>query len=202
METLRKRGIGSGNGQFEGRFLVAMPGMNASIFAESVVYLCAHSDEGAMGFVLNKPADMTLAELIGHTEFGKTTVLDKAQINDAAGPVRIGGPVDEHRGFVLHSHDYAIDTTIPLSDAICLTSTVDILKSIVAGAGPAQAAIALGYAGWGAGQLEQEIRDNAWLTADPDPDIVFAHDHDDKYPAMISRMGIGAANFIPEGGRA
>ncbi|MCR9123674.1 MAG: YqgE/AlgH family protein [Phyllobacteriaceae bacterium] len=192
----------SGNGQFEGRFLVAMPGMNASIFAESVVYLCAHSDEGAMGFVLNKPADMTLAELIGHTDFGKAAVLDKTRINRAAGPVRIGGPVDEHRGFVLHSHDYAIEATIPLSEAICLTSTVDILKSIVAGEGPAQAAIALGYAGWGAGQLEQEIRDNAWLTMDADPDIVFAHDHDEKYPAMIGRLGIGAANFIPEGGRA
>lgn len=202
MKSISQRDADGRNGQFEGRFLVAMPGMNASIFAESVVYLCAHSNEGAMGFLLNKPAEMTLAELIGHTDFGKASVLDEASINRSAGPVRIGGPVDEHRGFVLHSHDYAIETTIPLSEAICLTSTVDILKSIIAGTGPTQAAIALGYAGWGAGQLEQEIRDNAWLTMDADPDIVFADNHDDKYPALISRMGIGAANFLPEGGRA
>ena len=189
-------------GQFEGRFLVAMPGMNTSIFAESVVYLCAHSDEGAMGFLLNKPATITFSELIGHTEFGKAMALDTVSVDRAAGPVRIGGPVDEHRGFVLHSGDYSIDTTIPVSEAIYLTSTVEILKSIIAGRGPRKAAVALGYAGWGAGQLEREIRDNAWLTMEADPDIVFAHNNDEKYSALINRLGIGAANFIPEGGRA
>lgn len=189
-------------GQFEGRFLVAMPGMNTSIFAESVVYLCAHSDEGAMGFLLNKPATITFSELIGHTEFGKAMALDTVSVDRAAGPVRIGGPVDEHRGFVLHSGDYSIDTTIPVSEAIYLTSTVEILKSIIAGRGPRQAAVALGYAGWGAGQLEREIRDNAWLTMEADPDIVFAHNNEEKYSALINRLGIGAANFIPEGGRA
>ncbi|MEQ8588294.1 MULTISPECIES: YqgE/AlgH family protein [Hyphomicrobiales] len=202
MNMLKQRDQRSDSGQFEGRFLVAMPGMNTSIFAESVVYLCAHSEEGAMGFLLNKPATITLSELIGHTEFGKAMALDTATVDRAAGPVRIGGPVDEHRGFVLHSGDYSIDTTIPVSDTIFLTSTVEILKSIVAGQGPHQAAVALGYAGWGAGQLEREIRDNAWLTMDADPDIVFAHNHDDKYPALIDRLGIGAANFIAEGGRA
>lgn len=202
MNMLKQRGEADEGGQFEGRFLLASPGMNASIFAESVVFLCAHSDEGAMGFMLNKPATLTLSELIGHTDFGKAITMDNDSIDRTAGPVRIGGPVDEHRGFVLHSGDYAIDTTIPVSESIFLTSTVEILKSIVAGSGPQKAAIALGYAGWGAGQLEREIRDNAWLTMDADPEIVFAHNNDEKYPAMIDRLGIGVANFIPEGGRA
>lgn len=202
MTIVRQKGEATGAGQFEGRFLVAMPGKNASIFAESVVYVCAHSDDGAMGFLLNKPAPMTLSELIGQTEFGKAVALDSARVDGVAGPVRIGGPVDEHRGFVLHSGDYAIEATIPVSETIYLTSTVEILKSIVAGQGPRRAAIALGYSGWSAGQLEREIRDNAWLTMEADPDIVFAHNHEGKYRALIDRLGIGAANFIPEGGRA
>lgn len=202
MNMLRQRKPGSEGGLFEDSFLIAMPGMNASIFADSVVYICAHSDEGAMGFVLNKPATMTLSELIGQTEFGRDIVVDKASVDRSVGPVRVGGPVDEHRGFVLHSSDYTIDTTIRVAQEIHLTSTVDVLKSIMAGTGPRKAAISLGYAGWGAGQLEQEIRDNAWLMTEADTDTVFGHDHEHKYATMIDRLGIGGANFIAEGGRA
>lgn len=202
MNLLKQRKSGVETGQFEGSFLIAMPGMDGSVFADSVVYICAHSDEGAMGFVLNKPATMTLSELIGNTEFGRDIVVDSAKVDRSAGPVRIGGPVDEHRGFVLHSADYAIDTTIPVAEDIYLTSTVDVLKSIVAGTGPRKAAISLGYSGWGAGQLEQEIRDNAWLTMEADTDTVFGHDNERKYAAMIDRLGIGGANFISEAGRA
>ena len=116
--------------------------------------------------------------------------------------MRVGGPVDEHRGFVLHSRDYAVDATIPMSDAVYLTSTTEILRSIVTGHGPQKAAITLGYAGWGAGQLEREIQDNAWLTVDADPAMVFDHDNDHKYAALMAGLGIDAANFVAEGGRA
>ena len=113
MELLKKRRSDTDGGLLEGRFLLAMPGMDAQIFDQSVIYLCAHSDEGAMGFIVNKPSSMTLSELIGHTDLADDIVVGKAAIDDAAGPIRVGGPVDEHRGFVLQSDDYAVDATIP-----------------------------------------------------------------------------------------
>ncbi|WP_306119599.1 MULTISPECIES: YqgE/AlgH family protein [unclassified Roseitalea] len=199
---MAKRSESAQNGDLEGRFLVAMPGMLTSVFADSVVYVCAHGVDGAMGFLINKPAPMTLSELVGHAGIDTEIMLTRQAVDASAGPVRIGGPVDEHRGFVLHSADYVIDATIPISDRIYLTSTLEILRSIVEGHGPRQTAIALGYSGWGAGQLEREIRENAWLPVDADPALVFDHDNDGKYEALIAGLGIGAANLIREGGNA
>lgn len=202
MELLRNRSGISPHGHLEGRFLVAMPGLEASYFNNSVVYVCAHNADGAMGFIVNKPATISVGELMTHTGIPYPANRDKAGMIDTLGPIRAGGPVDEHRGFVLHSDDYCAGSTIPISEHVFLTSTLQILRSIAAGNGPKRAAVALGYAGWGAGQLEREIRDNCWLTFDEDPEVVFDHNNDAKYGALIARLGISRANFIPEAGHA
>ncbi len=189
-------------GDLEGQFLVAMPGMLSSVFADSVIYLCAHSSEGAMGFIVNKPSEMTLSDLVEKAGLDTPVMPNRAVADEAAGPLRVGGPVDEHRGFVLHSTDYETEATMRLSGDVALTSTLDVLKAIAQARGPSQAALMLGYSGWGAGQLEQEIRDNAWLTVEADPSIVFDHDHGRKHPSLIAGFGISAANFIADGGNA
>lgn len=202
MDVLETLGSEQNAGDLEGRFLVAMPGMLSSIFADSVIYLCAHSAEGAMGFIVNKPSEMTLSELIDKAGLDVALMPSSAAADEAAGPLRVGGPVDEHRGFVLHSNDYQADATVQLSDQVSLTSTLDVLRAIAQARGPRHAALIMGYSGWGAGQLEQEIRDNAWLTVDADPDMVFGHDNDHKYTTLIAGLGISPANFIAEGGNA
>ncbi len=201
MKMLRPTTDNRSPGQFEGSFLVAMPGLDTSYFANSVVYVCAHNADGAMGFIVNKPATISVGELMTHTGI-PFSERGSHGVSGALGPIRAGGPVDEHRGFVLHSDDYCAASTIPISANIYLTSTLQILKSLAAGRGPRRAAVALGYAGWGAGQLEREIRDNAWLSFEEDPEIVFDHNNDAKYGALIARMGIGRANFICEAGHA
>lgn len=202
MELLRNKSAMTPQGQLEGRFLVAMPGMDTDYFSNSIVYVCAHNADGAMGFIVNKPATMSVGELMTHTGIPFRDNRDKTGMARSLGPIRAGGPVDEHRGFVLHSDDYCAGSTIPISEHVFLTSTLQILKSIASGTGPRRAAVALGYAGWGAGQLEREIRDNCWLTFDGDPEVVFDHNNDAKYDALIARMGIGRANFIAEAGHA
>lgn len=190
------------SGQFEGKFLLAMPNMGSDIFERSIIYVCAHSFDGAMGFQVNKSARMTVSELIKSTELGEKECLTMKSSALASNMVRNGGPVDEHRGFVLHSHDYDSEATIPISESIYLTSNIQILRSIATGDGPRKVAVALGYSGWGPGQLEQEIADNAWLTVDADPEILFDHNHDDKYDRLLAVMGISSANFIAEAGNA
>lgn len=190
------------SGQFEGKFLLAMPNMGSDVFERSIIYVCAHSFDGAMGFQVNKSARMTVSELIKSTELGEQESLAIKKSSMASNMVRNGGPVDEHRGFVLHSRDYDSDATIPISDSVYLTSNIQILRSIATGEGPRKVAVALGYSGWGPGQLEQEIADNAWLTVDADPEILFDHHHENKYDRLLAGMGISSANFIAEAGNA
>ena len=161
----------SHSGYLDGQVLIAMPGMLDERFARSVVYLCAHSAEGAMGLVINKPAS--------HIEFRKLLVKldiidDEEAIRLPAGTDEIevlqGGPVEQARGFVLHSADFFIeDTTLPIDERMCLTATVDILRAIAKGEGPDRAALALGYAGWAPGQLDAEIQANGWLSSPAGP---------------------------------
>ncbi len=191
-----------GAGQFEGKFLLAMPNMDSEVFERSIIYLCAHSDDGAMGFQVNKSARMTVKELIKSTDLGKQGKLVEEVKSIDSELVRNGGPVDEHRGFVLHSGDYESDATIPISDSVYLTSNIQILRSIALGMGPKKSAVSLGYSGWGPGQLEQEIAENIWLTVDADPEFLFDHAHEAKYERMLSLMGISSVNFISEAGHA
>ena len=167
-----------------GQLLVAMPGLADPRFAKSVIYMCAHNAEGAMGLVLNKTIEsLTFPDL-----------LSQLGIESASGgmPIRVhfGGPVESGRGFVLHSADYVQDATMVVDGAVALTATIDILKAIAQGSGPKQRLLALGYSGWGAGQLDAEIKANGWLNVPADDELVFGPDLDGKWLRAMKKIGI------------
>lgn len=179
-----------------GKLLIAMPGMADPRFVKSVILVCAHSAEGAMGLIVNKPTgDITLHDLLAQ--------LGIASTHPAHSAVHFGGPVEQGRGFVLHSPDYAAaDTTLPVQPRIGLTATLDVLERIAAGTGPERVLVALGYAGWGPGQLEAELAENAWLTCDSMAELVFDADNPGKWQSALASMGIDALALSPEAGRA
>jgi putative transcriptional regulator len=195
---------GSGQGYLDGQLLIAMPVMEDERFARSVIYVCAHSSEGAMGIIVNRPA--------GSIDFPELLV--QLKIIDKDNPIKLpenaesmkvlkGGPVETGRGFVLHSSDFFIeDATLPIDDGICLTATVDILKAIARGGGPKHAILALGYAGWGPGQLETEIQGNGWLHCAADPDLIFGRDVEEKYLRALHKIGIDPGMLSNEAGHA
>lgn len=188
----------------DGQFLIAMPSMQDDRFARSVIYLCAHSDEGAMGIVVNQAVpQIDFADLLVQLDIiaeGPEIRLPRAASRMI---VQRGGPVETGRGFVLHSADYFVEnSTLPIDDNICLTATLDVLKAIASGAGPENAMLALGYAGWGAGQLEQEIQANGWLSLEGDTDLIFDTDLDGKYGRALSLLGIEPAMLSTEAGHA
>jgi putative transcriptional regulator len=191
-------------GYLDGQVLVAMPTIRDERFARSVIYVCAHSDEGAMGIVVNQPAqNIKFRDLLVQLEVVPTENL--IQVPPRAEAIRVlkGGPVETGRGFVLHSADFFIEnSTLPIDDGICLTATLDILKAIANGQGPESAVLALGYAGWAPGQLESEIHANGWLNCDADSDLVFGRDMDAKYSLALQKIGIDPAKLSSESGRA
>ena len=202
MDLLRRTRRPAGSGYLSDHFLVAMPGMKDDRFARSVVYVCAHSEEGAMGLIINQPQDLRFPDLL--VQLG---ILDQKSAIKLPHPardfiVRHGGPVDRSRGFVLHSDDYKVDSSMPVSSEICLTATIDILRAISSGVGPRHALMALGYAGWGAGQLENEIASNGWLTCPASPEFLFDSDLDRKYDRMLASIGINLAHFSQVAGHA
>lgn len=180
-----------------GHFLISMPGMSDPRFSQTVIFMCAHSDEAAMGLIVNKPAhDIRLGSILEQLSIDTT--------DDAAGQtVYIGGPVETGRGFVLHSPDYRspLETLDCIPD-VSMTATVDILESIGLGKGPDKRLMMLGYSGWGPGQLEDEIARNGWLTAPADPKIVFDLPDQDKWQAAVSSLGINPIGLSGAAGRA
>jgi len=180
-----------------GKLLLAMPGMGDPRFDRSVVLICAHSQEGAMGLMINKPArDVDLGALMAQLEIDA----DPAS-RDL--PVHIGGPVETSRGFVLHSTEYQSRLqTLPVGDAFGMTATLDVLEDIAAGEGPQSALVMLGYAGWGAGQLEGEIARNGWLTVEADASLVFDPDDDAKWAAALGTLGVDPFGLSGIAGRA
>jgi putative transcriptional regulator len=184
--------------------LVAMPGMADERFARSVIYLCAHSEEGAMGIVINRPASrVNFPDLLVQLDVIEQE--EAIRLPDKAGEMQVlkGGPVETGRGFVLHSNDFFIDnSTLPIDQAVSLTATVDILRAIATGAGPSRAVLALGYAGWQAGQLEDEIQHNGWLNVPADDSLIFDHRLDSKYERAIGHLGIDLARLSPHAGHA
>lgn len=181
-----------------GKFLIAMPGMGDPRFEKSVILICAHSDEGAMGLIVNKPMpELDFADLLKQLKVGGG-MRPRSEIE-----VHFGGPVENGRGFVLHSDDYSSDTTtLRVGGGFGMTATLDILEHIAGGAGPARAFLALGYAGWGPGQLETEIARNGWLTADSSPEIVFTPDNAGKWGQALKSLGIDALMLSADAGRA
>ena len=179
-----------------GQLLIAMPGMRDERFAKSVIYMCAHSEEGAMGLVLNQRLDsLTFAELISQLE------LDEKHLSRDV-PVHFGGPVESGRGFVLHTSDYQQDATLEVVNGVALTATVEILKAIAQGKGPQKSLLALGYAGWGPGQLDMEIRANGWLQVPSDSEIIFDIEPDTKWERAIQRLGIDPRMLSDDAGHA
>jgi len=193
-----------GAGYLDGQLLIAMPVMDDERFARSVIYLCAHSSEGAMGIIVNRPAgSIDFPELLVQLDI--INEADQIELPGGAEDMKVmkGGPVDTGRGFVLHSSDFFIeDATLPIDDGICLTATLDILKAIAAGSGPKHAILALGYAGWAPGQLENEIQHNGWLHCPADADLVFGRDAEDKYQRALNKIGIDLAMLSNEAGHA
>ncbi len=185
-------------GYLAGQILIAMPSMSDPRFARTVIYVCAHNADGAMGLVLNRLiSSITFKDLLDELK------VEEPACDEAAGPaIHFGGPVETGRGFVLHSADYVGPDSMPLTGTFALTATVDILKAIAAGQGPQQHLLALGYAGWGPGQLDGELQENAWLSVEADPDLVFDGELDDKWERALAKLGISASLLSPEAGHA
>ena len=191
-------------GYLDGQMLIAMPSMGDDRFARSVIYICAHSTEGAMGIIVNQPAaHISFADLL--VQLDVIPAEEMIQLPREAGGVRVlrGGPVDTQRGFVLHSSDFFIEnSTLPIDEGICLTATLDILKAIARGEGPRSAILALGYAGWAPGQLENEIQHNGWLHCSADPELIFGQDTGGKYERALKKIGIDLGMLSSEAGHA
>ncbi|MDE2384905.1 MAG: YqgE/AlgH family protein [Alphaproteobacteria bacterium] len=184
-------------GFLKGKLLIAMPSIQGDDFAKSVVFLCEHSEDGAMGLVINKPAPrMVFADLVEKLKLDDTS----AEIMQL--PVMFGGPVKQFQGFVLHSTDYAMEESLVISKDFALTGTVDILKAIADGKGPSAKLLALGYAGWSPGQLESEIMRNGWLHCDADAELVFGVPRASVHEAALARLGVSSAMLSSEAGRA
>jgi putative transcriptional regulator len=202
MDLLRRKTLGHADGFLDDQFLIAMPGMKDDRFARAVIYICAHSDEGAMGLIINQVQQMRFPDLLvqlGIMDEQEAIRLPEKAVNFM---IRNGGPVDRSRGFVLHSDDYTVESSMPVSDEICLTATVDMLRAISAGRGPRHALMALGYAGWGAGQLESEIAENGWLTCPADTGLLFDTDIDHKYERILASIGVNPTHLSQQAGHA
>lgn len=199
----KRRGKGAPQ-TLEGQLLVAMPSMTDRRFARSVIYVCAHSEEGAMGLIVNQRANNVSApDLL--ERLGIDTRAEDDTVSDALMDlsIQVGGPVETGRGFVLHSDDYfAAESTLAIEAGVCLTATIDILKAIATGTGPDRAILALGYAGWSPGQLESEIKANGWLNCPADPDIIFDDDLDTKYKRAMAKLGIDLSHLVNDAGHA
>ncbi|MGA8396801.1 MAG: YqgE/AlgH family protein [Pseudolabrys sp.] len=195
---------GPGRGYLDGQMLIAMPAMNDERFSRAVIYVCAHSTEGAMGIIVNHPAsNIKFPDLLVQLEVIPAS--ERIQLPTRAEEVKVlkGGPVETGRGFVLHSADFFIEnSTLPIDEGICLTATLYILKAIARGNGPASAILALGYAGWAPGQLEQEIQQNGWLHCAADPELIFGKDTGTKYQKALRKIGIDLGMLSSEAGHA
>ena len=185
-------------GYLTGQLLIAMPAMRDPRFTRTVIYVCAHNEEGAMGIVVNR-----LIGSISFQDLMEQLELDTDRIPEARMPsIHFGGPVETGRGFVLHTTDYLVPDSMQLSESLALTATVDILRDISEGAGPDRRLLALGYAGWGPGQLDDELQDNAWLSVDSDPEILFDKVLDDKWDRALAKIGISPSLLSTEAGHA
>jgi putative transcriptional regulator len=188
----------------DGQLLVAMPGMPDSRFARSVIYLCAHSEEGAMGIVVNQAArKVNFSELLVQLDVIAPDEAIRLPAQAESVQVLKGGPVETGRGFVLHSNDFFIDnSTLPIDEGVSLTATIDILRAIANGKGPDRALLALGYAGWSAGQLETEMQHNGWLTCPADPALIFDTALGSKYERALQKLGIDLGRLSSDSGHA
>jgi len=186
----------SHQGFMTGELLVAMPQMRDARFTRSVIYICAHTSDGAMGLVVNRlVGSLTFPDLLQQLNIDSQGMGQHIRI-------RSGGPVETGRGFVLHSTDYVDDATLKVGDTVGLTATIDILKDIASGSGPRRSLLALGYAGWGPGQLDQELQANAWLTVPADEELIFDDALNDKWERSLHKIGVDFTFLTADTGHA
>lgn len=183
-------------GYLSGQFLVAMPTMEDTRFEKSVIYVCAHSEDGAMGLIVNKPLEeLQFPDILEQIGIESTPACERITVH-------CGGPVESARGFVLHSSDYQRDGTLVVDETVALSATTEILKAIAYGTGPKKSLMALGYAGWGEGQLDEEIKSNAWLCIPADGELLWTYDDDAKWDGALGRLGISPAMLVGDAGHA
>src|SRR5262245_48972960 len=194
----------SRRGYMDGQMLIAMPSMRDERFARTLIYICAHSSEGAMGIVVNQPAsNIKFRDLLVQLDVISDSDAIELPVSAGSVPVVKGGPVEPGLGFVLHSSDYFVEnSTLPIDEGICLTATLDVLKAIAKGDGPGNALLALGYAGWAPGQLESEIQENGWLHCPADPELIFGGDTETKYEMALKKIGIDLGMLSSDAGHA
>jgi putative transcriptional regulator len=192
------------SGYLDGQLLIAMPSMGDPRFSRAVIYMCAHSADGAMGIVINQRApNINFCELLEQLNIVPPDERIRLPEGLTGMAVHVGGPVEAGRGFVLHSADYfKADSTLPIDESVCLTATIDILRDIAKGSGPDKALLALGYAGWAPGQLENEIQANGWLHCAPDMELIFDRDVDRKYDRAFGKLGIDLSRLVGDSGHA
>jgi len=188
--------MAAGVSNFTNHFLIAMPGMTDPNFAHALTFICEHNEDGALGLVVNKPTDMTLSALFEQLD----VPLANADLADA--PVHFGGPVQVDRGFVLHRPLGNWQSTLAVGDDLGLTTSKDVVEAVGRGDGPSEVFVSLGYAGWAAGQLEQEIAQNAWLTVEADADLVFDIPAEMRLPAAMERLGVDYSRLSDDVGHA
>ncbi len=187
----------------DSRMLIAMPSMSDARFERSLIYVCAHSENGAMGIIVNKLIPMmSFFDLMSSLD-----IVPDERHRDGNGilqmPVQFGGPVEPERGFVLHTADYfTADSSLPITEKIALTATLDILRAMANGVGPMRSMLALGYAGWAPGQLEDELSRNGWLHCDADDELLFGGRHEDKYAGALRKLGVDPAMLSSDAGHA
>lgn len=204
MKPKRRAKKGPSEGSLEGQLLLAMPNMSDKRFQRSVIYMCSHSPDGAMGLIINQRAHgVTLPGLLKQLKIVGKDSEDELAPDILRMSVHVGGPVSTQQGFVLHSDDYFVaEASQAIDKGICLTATVDILRAISDGRGPEKAILALGYSGWAPGQLESEIQANGWLHCAADPDIVFSSDLELKYERALFTLGVDLSHLVSEAGHA
>jgi putative transcriptional regulator len=183
-------------GYLTGQLIIAMPKMSDPRFSKTVIYMCAHNSEGAMGLIINKLVDeLTFPDLLKQLEI--KPALPKSPLN-----VFLGGPVEQARGFVLHSTEYLQDATLRVSDTVGLTATIDVLRDIAEGNGPKDKILMLGYTGWAPGQLDLEIMENGWLHVEADDALLFGDQSTNKWEMAIKKIGINPQMLSDKSGHA
>lgn len=204
MTTSKSKRKKRGDSFLKGQLLVAMPLMTDRRFSRSVIYMCAHSDDGAMGLIINHRADhINFPDLLERLGIATGSSEDGISADILERQVHVGGPVETGRGFVLHSSDYhSSESTLPIDHEVSLTASIEILKAIATGEGPAHALLALGYAGWSAGQLESEIQANGWLHCPADVNLLFDSDIDGKYTRALAKIGVDPSHLVSDTGHA
>ena len=198
-ETLGKIGPACSGLNLANHFLIAMPSIQDPIFGGTVVYICEHNEKGVLGVVINKPTDMTMEVLFDRVDLKLAPGLRSSVVDQ---PIMFGGPVQDDRGFVLHSPGGRFSSSLTVTDDVAFTTSIDVLEAVASGAGPARMLVSIGYAGWSPGQLEEEISRNGWLTVGADARVLFDLPIEERYTAAIKLLGIDPLMLATEAGHA